>query len=205
MDRAKPIVNAIVQQESKARWSCHREVNRKHSEAVRENESDSFEDENLNRIWESILSNSEIEQLGPGVGQLLVDHAKAILAMKRCFNPLLECLDYWLTGIFFIRAASRVREKFTADLIQAEVDIRLRHPLLSLVKPWMDRQLIDVKVRPVDYCVSSDNRPTFVSPRRSLPTSTSGSVTRRPSTRVVANRSTPSSTSCRAISPSSET
>ena len=44
------------------------------------------------------------------------------------------------------RAVSRVREKFTADLIQAEVDIRLRHPLLSLVKPWMDRQLIDVKV-----------------------------------------------------------
>ena len=83
MDRAKPIVNAIVQQESKARWSCHREINRKHSEAVRETESDSFEDENLSRIWESILSNAEIEQLGPGVNQLLVDHAKAVLAMKR--------------------------------------------------------------------------------------------------------------------------
>lgn len=44
------------------------------------------------------------------------------------------------------RAVGRVRERFTADLIQAEVDIRLRHPMLSLVKPWMDKQLYDVKV-----------------------------------------------------------
>ena len=40
-----------------------------------------------------------------------------------------------------------MRENFTADLIQAEVDIRLRHPLLSLVKPWMDKQLREVKVK----------------------------------------------------------
>ena len=40
----------------------------------------------------------------------------------------------------------KVRERFTADLIQAEVDIRLQNPLLSLVKRWMDKQLNDVKV-----------------------------------------------------------
>ena len=40
----------------------------------------------------------------------------------------------------------KVREKFTADLIQAEVDIRLQYPLLSLVKRWMDKQLSDVRV-----------------------------------------------------------
>lgn len=92
MDRAKPIVNAIIQQESKARWSCQRatQIDRKHSEAVRENDennqnNENNQNENLSRIWESILSNAEIEQLGPGVGQLLVDHAKATLAMKRCF------------------------------------------------------------------------------------------------------------------------
>jgi hypothetical protein len=45
------------------------------------------------------------------------------------------------------RAVAKVRERFTADLIQAELDIRLRHPMLSLVKPWMDKQLYSVKVR----------------------------------------------------------
>ena len=49
------------------------------------------------------------------------------------------------------RAVNKVREKFTADLIQAEVDIRLRHPLLSLVKPWMDKQLTIIKVNPPDF------------------------------------------------------
>lgn len=56
---------------------------------------------------------------------------------------------------FLFRAVGKVRERFTADLIQAEVDIRLRHPMLSLVKPWMDKQLHDVKVS----CSSQGCRP----------------------------------------------
>ena len=62
-----------------------------------------------------------------------------------------------VAGFVFIsqncyRAINKVREKFTADLIQAELDIRLQNPLLSLVKSWMDKQLSDVKVMPI-VCV----------------------------------------------------
>jgi len=44
------------------------------------------------------------------------------------------------------RAVNKVRQKFTTDLIQAEVDIRLRHPLLCLVKSWMDKQMVTIQV-----------------------------------------------------------
>ena len=58
-------------------------------------------------------------------------------------------VNYLMNTFWFslYRAVGKVRENFTADLIQAEVDIRLRHPLLSLVKPWMDKQLREVKVK----------------------------------------------------------
>jgi hypothetical protein len=135
MDKVKPVVNMVLQQESKTRWSRHHvseiKVDRKRNEAGHSGPDDDFQDlmndEPLNRIWESVLHNADVEQLGPGIGQLLVDQARATITMKR--------------------AVAKVRERFTADLIQAELDIRLRHPMLSLVKPWMDKQLYSVKVR----------------------------------------------------------
>lgn len=136
MDQIRPVVNAVLQAQSKTRWSHHhhrqgRPPNkaaeiRKSSEA--EGSASPRADEGKEEeLWESLASHPDLERLGPGVGQLLVDQARATLAMKR--------------------AAGRVREKFTADLIQAEVDIRLRHPLLSLVQPWMDKELRQVKAR----------------------------------------------------------
>ncbi len=137
MDKIKPLVNKVLQQESKTRWSRQRvpeiKADRKRNEAGHTDPDDDFQDlmsdEPLNRICESILHSSDVEQLGPGIGQLLIDQARATITMKR--------------------AVGKVREKFTADLIQAEVDIRLHHPLLSLVKPWMDKQLHDIKVRSI--------------------------------------------------------
>ena len=91
MDKVKPLVNNILQQESKTRWSRHRgpdiKAERKCNEARRDGPDDDLHDtiseEPLNRIWESILRDSEIEQLGPGVGQLLIDQARATIALKR--------------------------------------------------------------------------------------------------------------------------
>ena len=135
MDKIKPLLNRILQQESKTRWSRQRAAeikdDRKRNEAGHDDDfHDLMSDEPLNRIWDSILHNSDVEHLGPGIGQLLIDQARAAITMKR--------------------AVGKVRERFTADLIQAEVDIRLRHPLLSLVKPWMDKQLHDIRVRDWD-------------------------------------------------------
>ncbi|XP_046650573.1 uncharacterized protein LOC124341686 isoform X1 [Daphnia pulicaria] len=135
MDKVKPVVNMVLQQESKTRWSRHHvpeiKVDRKRNEAGHSGPDDDFQDlmndEPLNRIWDSVLHNADVEQLGPGIAQLLVDQARATITMKR--------------------AVAKVRERFTADLIQAELDIRLRHPMLSLVKPWMDKQLCSVKTK----------------------------------------------------------
>lgn len=170
MDKIKPVVNMVLQQESKTRWSRHHvpeiKADRKRNEAGQSGPEDDFQDlindEPLNRIWDSILHNSDVEQLGPGIGQLLVDQARATITMKR--------------------AVGKVRERFTADLIQAELDIRLRHPMLSLVKPWMDKQLYGVKVRSClicnqSLCINSGLHMLF---RRSSLKNTNGSATKKP-------------------------
>lgn len=94
MDKIKPLVNdKVLKQESKTRWSRQRvpEIKAsgiKHDEAGQSGpEDDDFHDlisdEPLARMWESILYNADAEQLGPGVGQLLIDQARATITMKR--------------------------------------------------------------------------------------------------------------------------
>jgi len=130
VDKARPVINNILQQESKTRWS--RQVpetkdDHKFNETITSNPDEGMEDEAFDHISECLLNNPEINQLGVGIAQLLVDQAAATITMRR--------------------SVMKVRERFTADLIQAEVDIRLQNPLLSLVKRWMDKQLNDVKVK----------------------------------------------------------
>lgn len=92
MDKIKPLVNRVLQQESKTRWSRQRapeiKASGKHDEAGQSGPDDDdfhdlISDEPLTRIWESILQNSDAEQLAPGVGQLLIDQARATITMKR--------------------------------------------------------------------------------------------------------------------------
>uniref|UniRef100_A0A0P5JHB7 Uncharacterized protein n=1 Tax=Daphnia magna TaxID=35525 RepID=A0A0P5JHB7_9CRUS len=135
MDKSKPVINRILQQESKTRWSRQQvteiKADSKRNEAGHSGPDDDFRDlitdEPFSHIWESIRHHPDLEQLGPGIGQLLIDQARATITMKK--------------------AVAKVRERFTADLIQAELDIRLRHPMLSLVKPWMEKQLHSIKVK----------------------------------------------------------
>ncbi len=47
-------------------------------------------DEPLNRIWDSVLHNADVEQLGPGFAQLLVDQAQATITMKRAVAKVRE-------------------------------------------------------------------------------------------------------------------
>ena len=133
MDKVRPVVSAVLQVQSKAtRWShgvhpssANKAEIKKATEAVDQEEDG--DGEAIERLWETLATHPDLERLGSGIGHLLVDQARASLAMKR--------------------SAKKVRERFTADLIQAEVDIRLRHPLLSLIQPWMDKQLRQIKVR----------------------------------------------------------
>ncbi len=123
MDKVKPVINSVLQSQSKTRWSHHQKA-----EEMKSAEAGCVEEEEetqvLQRLWSTLIQNPE---LGTGLGQLLVDQARASLAMKQ--------------------SVGRVRDRFTADLIQAEVDLRLRHPLLSLVHPWMQKRLQHVKIR----------------------------------------------------------
>lgn len=90
MDKMKPLVNRVLQQESKTRWTRHCgpeiKAESKRNEAGQSGDDDFHDlisDEPLNRIWESILQSSDGENLGPGIGQLLVDQARATITMKR--------------------------------------------------------------------------------------------------------------------------
>lgn len=132
VEKSRPLVNTILQQESKTRWS--RQVpessskgDGKCNETSSNRVNEEMEDEAFDHIAECLLNSPEINQLGEGIAQLLIDQAAATIAMRR--------------------SVIKLRDQFTADLIQAEVDIRLQNPLLSLVKPWMDKQSNDIKVK----------------------------------------------------------
>lgn len=86
VDKARPMINNILQQESKTRWS--RQVpeakdDSKCNETITSNPDEEMEDEAFSHISECLLNNPEINQLGVGIAQLLVDQAAATIAMRR--------------------------------------------------------------------------------------------------------------------------
>ena len=90
MEKVKPMISSVLQHESKTRWSHSnaaeiKSVRNKSSEAGWDSDAsyDAVEDTILTRIWESLLNCPDMEQVEPGIGQLLVDQAKAAIAMKK--------------------------------------------------------------------------------------------------------------------------
>lgn len=86
VDKARPVISNILQQESKTRWS--RQVpetkdDRKCSETITSNPDEEMEDEAFSHISDCLLNNPEINQLGVGMAQLLIDQAAATIAMRR--------------------------------------------------------------------------------------------------------------------------
>lgn len=91
MEKVKPVISSVLQQESKTRWSRNTVAEIKSSTRNKSNEAgwdsdgscDAVEEKILARIWESLLNCPGMEQIEPGIGQLLVDQAKAAIAMKK--------------------------------------------------------------------------------------------------------------------------
>ncbi|UJR35359.1 hypothetical protein I4U23_028116 [Adineta vaga] len=78
------------------------------------------------RSFAIIEQSTELEQLSPGLGRLLVAHARSILIMQSVVRKLTEDLEKHLKTI---------KEKLIRD-----------HPIKSKIRRWMERQLFDEKV-----------------------------------------------------------
>ena len=92
MTKVKSLVANVLQQESKSRWSQQRQAVRhearhqsKMAEAAGSHE-DHAEDEELERVLQSILNHPDNQDLEPGVVQLIIDQARATVLMKRLLH-----------------------------------------------------------------------------------------------------------------------
>ena len=85
------MVNNLLQQESKSKWFRHApDANGERSTKLNEaanTDLENMENEALDHIWNNLLNqHPEINQLGLGVGQLLIDQAAATVTMRRYFD-----------------------------------------------------------------------------------------------------------------------
>ena len=106
MEKVKPVISSVLQQESKTRWSrCNvaeiKSARSKSNEAGWDSDEshDAMEEKILARIWESLLNCPGMEQIEPGIGQLLVDQAKTAIAMKKYY--FLNCCPFKLQLLIF--------------------------------------------------------------------------------------------------------
>ncbi|CAF0762309.1 unnamed protein product [Rotaria sp. Silwood1] len=78
------------------------------------------------RAFETIENSDEIEQLSPGLGRLLVSHARSIITMKSVVQKLTDDLEKYLKTI---------REKLIRE-----------HPIKSKIHRWIERKLFEERV-----------------------------------------------------------
>ncbi|CAF1139101.1 unnamed protein product [Rotaria sordida] len=82
--------------------------------------------EYVERVFEIIENSNEIEELSPGLGRLLVSHARSILTMKSIVQNLTDDLDKHLKTI---------REKLIRE-----------HPIKSKIHRWIERKLFEERI-----------------------------------------------------------
>lgn len=78
------------------------------------------------RAFETIENSTELEQLSPGLGRLLVAHARAVLTMKSVVDTLAENLDNHL---------KKTRETLIRE-----------YPIKSKISRWMEQQLFNERL-----------------------------------------------------------
>ncbi|KAL3273452.1 hypothetical protein HHI36_014896 [Cryptolaemus montrouzieri] len=124
MRKAVPILVTILEKETRG-WFLHfRERliaelrSQKMSDAAIEREvNEAVMKEYLQRVYSSILSNSDIHSLGDGVAELLIQQAQSVVVMHR--------------------AMENVQKRLSKTLEEAKTKLNNMHPVLSRIEPWL--------------------------------------------------------------------
>ncbi|GIX77959.1 uncharacterized protein CEXT_493501 [Caerostris extrusa] len=123
-----PIIASILEKESRGWFLPFREKviadlkNKKISEEELERLANILIlDEYLRRVFAAILSHPQIQELGPGIGSLLIEQAQAVILMHR--------------------AVENMHRRLKETLSQLKRCLQDLYPVLSRVKPWVQEKL----------------------------------------------------------------
>lgn len=83
--------------------------------------NDAIMEEYLDRVFDAIKSNTELENLQEGIGSLLVDQAKSVLTMKK--------------------AVENVKDKMTKHKTELKSHLKAKYSIKSRIPPWMNEQI----------------------------------------------------------------
>ncbi|XP_050100782.1 uncharacterized protein LOC126581283 isoform X1 [Anopheles aquasalis] len=128
MRRALPILVGILEKETRG-WFLHfRERlitelrERKMSDAeIEEEVNDAVMKEYLQRVYTSILSNTDLIELGENIPQLLVQQAQSVVIMHK--------------------AVDKIQKELKKSREEMEKTLQEQHPVLSRVFPWLRAKL----------------------------------------------------------------
>ncbi|XP_076309082.1 uncharacterized protein LOC143224723 isoform X2 [Tachypleus tridentatus] len=86
-------------------------------------------DEYTSRVFRTLLTHPDIQALGEGIGQLLIEQAQSVI--------LMQC------------AVENVREKLNHRIYQLKRSLSVSHPILSLIQPWVQEKVRYAQREPV--------------------------------------------------------
>ncbi|XP_056019360.1 uncharacterized protein LOC125672084 isoform X3 [Ostrea edulis] len=91
------------------------------NEEISQRVNDAIMKEYLDRVFSAISSNTELENLQPGIGLLLVSQAKSVIAMKK--------------------AVSNVKDKMATHKKQLITHLQQAYPVKSRIEAWVNEQI----------------------------------------------------------------
>lgn len=139
MKRALPILVAILERETRG-WFLHfreRLISELRAQKLPDDEierevNQAVMREYLQRVYTSILGNTELQALGEGIPQLLVQQAQSVVLMHRAVENV-QC------------KLNKTKETLKQRLIYS-------HPILSRIGPWLRDKLYNAEERFTEEC-----------------------------------------------------
>lgn len=139
MRKALPVLITILEKETRG-WFLHfRERliselrnQKRPDDEIEQEVNQAVMAEYLHRVYANILTNPDIQVLGEGIAQLLVQQAQSVVLMHR--------------------AVENVRRKLAKIKENLKQQIELVHPVLSRIKPWVRDKLRKAESDFIDEC-----------------------------------------------------
>ncbi|XP_011298454.1 uncharacterized protein [Fopius arisanus] len=139
MRKAMPILVTILERETRG-WFLHfRERliselrgQKKSDEEIEEQVNEAVMREYLQRVYSNILIHPDIQALGDGIGQLLVQQAQSIILMHRAVESVKRKLAH---------AKESLRKSMESE-----------HPVLSRIGPWMRDRMREAESNFIEEC-----------------------------------------------------
>lgn len=137
--KALPILAGILERETRG-WFLHfreRMISelrgqKKSDEIIEKEVNEAVMREYLQRVYSSVLSHPDINALGEGMAQLLVQQAQSIVLMHR--------------------AVENVQKKLARTKESLKCHVENEHPVLSRIGPWLRDQIREAEEVFIDEC-----------------------------------------------------